>query len=330
MNKLSIIYFVLAFTLVFSYFWKYIYSTYYLNNDKNRELIYENFTWDLYFTPWFGFDEYRDIINNITTKEMRVYIYTFTYDKIIKLFQKLWDFWVDIKIIAENNQYWGWWWTYEKLLNKLLNHWIKIKNDSDMWTNYVHAKTIIFDDYFIVQSSNFTYSFFYKNREFVFKSWYSPILISLKKIFDKDWKWEEIDESIIHNNLLVCDINCRDHIEKILKSAEKSILIHTQYLSDDRIINILNSKKNIDLKIIVWDNQEIEDINILDWKYKILEKYYNHNKSILVDDKYLILWSMNLSTNSLDKNREIWIVTVNNDTISQYKKMFFWDWNSIE
>ncbi|MDR2416330.1 MAG: phospholipase D-like domain-containing protein [Candidatus Peribacteria bacterium] len=36
-----------------------------------------------------------------------------------------------------------------------------------------------------------------------------------------------------------------------------------------------------------------------------LKTRYNHTKMILVDRKYLLLGSMNLSDNSLDNNREI-------------------------
>jgi phosphatidylserine/phosphatidylglycerophosphate/cardiolipin synthase-like enzyme len=43
---------------------------------------------------------------------------------------------------------------------------------------------------------------------------------------------------------------------------------------------------------------------------------------MLIDGKYLLIWSMNLSSNSLDKNREVWIILIDNPQIKQFKEQF--------
>jgi phosphatidylserine/phosphatidylglycerophosphate/cardiolipin synthase-like enzyme len=43
---------------------------------------------------------------------------------------------------------------------------------------------------------------------------------------------------------------------------------------------------------------------------------------ILIDHKLLLLGSMNLSANSLDKNREIWILLTDPTLISQFSSQF--------
>jgi phosphatidylserine/phosphatidylglycerophosphate/cardiolipin synthase-like enzyme len=48
---------------------------------------------------------------------------------------------------------------------------------------------------------------------------------------------------------------------------------------------------------------------------------------ILIDHKILLLGSMNLSTNSLDKNREIWILLRDPSLIHQFSRQFTKDWN---
>jgi phosphatidylserine/phosphatidylglycerophosphate/cardiolipin synthase-like enzyme len=47
-----------------------------------------------------------------------------------------------------------------------------------------------------------------------------------------------------------------------------------------------------------------------------------HSKAILIDNKYLFIWSINFSKYSLDKNREIWILLKNWDIISKFKSLF--------
>jgi phosphatidylserine/phosphatidylglycerophosphate/cardiolipin synthase-like enzyme len=47
---------------------------------------------------------------------------------------------------------------------------------------------------------------------------------------------------------------------------------------------------------------------------------------ILVDNKTLLLGSMNLSATSLDKNREIWILLLDTAIIDTFTTQFYQDW----
>ena len=112
----------------------------------------------------------------------------------------------------------------------------------------------------------------------------------------------------IHPNLLICNINCRGVIEQLLNSAKESIIIQTQYITDDALRTILKSKKTLlEFKLLVADTDDNDELiryfgNQYARKFK---QYYNHTKMILIDHKTLLLGSMNLSATSLDKNREI-------------------------
>jgi len=54
----------------------------------------------------------------------------------------------------------------------------------------------------------------------------------------------------------------------------------------------------------------------------MLDKYTMHSKAILVDKKYLFIWSVNFSNYSLDKNRETWVLLTNNDIILKFIRLF--------
>lgn len=112
----------------------------------------------------------------------------------------------------------------------------------------------------------------------------------------------------IHPNLVICNINCRGVIEHILSDAKESIIIETQYINDAAIIDILSKqqKKLKEMKLLVADittNDMVQSL-LPDFTKKYTERYL-HAKMILIDHKLLLLGSMNLSSNSLDKNREI-------------------------
>ena len=60
-----------------------------------------------------------------------------------------------------------------------------------------------------------------------------------------------------------------------------------------------------------------------------MKKPYVHTKMILIDQKILLLGSMNLSANSLDNNREIWILLLDPQLITAFLDQFRADWEKI-
>ncbi|NOZ44342.1 MAG: hypothetical protein GXP45_04330 [bacterium] len=111
-----------------------------------------------------------------------------------------------------------------------------------MKTKYVHSKFSLLDREFWIQTANLTHSSFFKNREYYFVSQDTGVYQSLQTIFDKDRKGEKIQLEDIHPNLLVCNINCRPVLEDLLSSAQESLIIQTQYISDPHIANIVANK----------------------------------------------------------------------------------------
>ncbi|MEI6774860.1 MAG: hypothetical protein WCL18_09120 [bacterium] len=96
----------------------------------------------------------------------------------------------------------------------------------------------------------------------------------------------------IHPNLVVCNINCRGVIEQLLSSAQKSIMIQTQYITDDALRTILKSKKALpEFKLLVADTDDNDQLiryfgNTYARKFK---QQYNHTKMILIDHTTLLL-----------------------------------------
>jgi len=55
---------------------------------------------------------------------------------------------------------------------------------------------------------------------------------------------------------------------------------------------------------------------------KVWKKPYVHAKMILIDDTYLIVSSINMSANSMDKNREIGIILIDSFLLQGFKEQF--------
>ncbi|USN55491.1 MAG: hypothetical protein H6765_02610 [Candidatus Peribacteria bacterium] len=193
-----------------------------------------------------------------------------------------------------------------------------------MGTNFNHTKTFILDDdTYIISTANLSYTSMRKNREYRFVGHNAAIVQSLQMIFAKDWKGIPLFKKDIHPNLLVCPVDCREKLMSYILSADKSLVIATQYIQDEELISLLQDKaKYIPISIIVSDNQEPGWLENFGTGVKYLGEPYLHAKNILIDDKALIIGSMNLSSNAMDHNREISIAITDSSAIRDFKKQF--------
>ena len=106
--------------------------------------------------------------------------------------------------------------------------------------------------------------------------------------------------------------------------------MYFQYLSDEKLENLLIKKalEWIKIRIVVSKDfylerkDKIKKLEEKGIKIKYLKSVKMHSKAILIDDKYLFIWSVNFSRYSLDKNREIWVLLKNLDIISKFQNLF--------
>jgi len=284
----------------------------------------QNITWQLRITPFGSADKYMNVVGQ-TKHVLKLQTYDFTEKRIKALFKQLLDKGVNIQLIQEDKKYQQFQNTFKQVQN-LFSGYVnfQIKSDKQMGTEYVHSKINIVDSWFIIQTANLTHSSLFVNREHFFWSQHSGVLASLTMIFDKDRKGEKIQLRDIHPNLVICNINCRTVIEQLFSGAKTSIIIQTQYIADQNIMKILQSKSALERRFIVSDTDSSDDALKLfpNTILKRLKKPYNHTKMILIDHKILLLGSMNLSANSMDKNREIWIILLDPTIIKEFLSQF--------
>ncbi|MFA7717999.1 MAG: phospholipase D-like domain-containing protein, partial [Candidatus Absconditabacterales bacterium] len=238
---------------------------------------------------------------------------------------------VNIQLIMENQKYQQFQDTFKDIQNTFSGYSnFTIKSDKQMKTEYVHSKIDLLDSGFLIKTANLTHSSFFANREYMFYSTNSGVLQSLKTVFSKDWAGEAITSKDIHPNLVICNLNCRTVIEKLLQQAKESIIIQTQYINDPSILNILSQQQKLpELKMLVSDTDTNDTlIGYLGNYTRKLTKPYLHAKMILIDHKIILLGSMNLSANSLDMNREIGILLLDPTIIHGFTTQFSTDWNS--
>lgn len=283
-----------------------------------------NITGALRTSPFGTEQKFLDLINNA---QDRIYIqsYLVTNKKIITALQQASiRSGVDIKLMIERRPYQSYRDDYAALEYYFSGTSIELLPDTQLGIDYLHAKLTIIDDAYIVQTANLTASSFTKNREHFLYGTSTDILSGLVQVFLDDWYDKVYYATDLQPNIVVCPINCREVVEWLLSSAEKSIIIQTQYITDPAIMNILKNKSSLDMQIIVADVDSNDKILSYFWPEKVryLPKPYVHTKMILIDSKTLLVGSMNMSANSLDENREIGLLTLDAQVIQNFLWQF--------
>lgn len=285
----------------------------------------QDISWSFFRSPGESLAKELESFNS-AQHTLDIWTYEFTQKDFKTTIKKIAEKGVNIRIIVEDKKFQQFQNTL-KVLSQDFSWYqnIQLKSDKQMGTEYTHAKVNLIDSWFIIQTANLTKSSFSSNREHFFQSFDPWILASLQTIFKNDRNGEKINMKDIHPNLVICNINCRGVIEQLLTSAKESIIIQTQYITDDALRAILKTKKTLpEFKLLVAntpDNDELTRFYGSTYARKFTQ-YYNHTKMILIDHKILLLWSMNLSATSLDKNREIWILLLDPTIINTFTTQF--------
>lgn len=344
-QKISTFLFIVIFFWVFSYFyWEDFFS--HLEKKENISKQEKIISWKLekfsvekirelektnfYYTP--SQEVLWKIVHKINKSKKSVFIevYMLTERKIkIALFnaQKRG---VDVKIILEHSPY---------LAVHLNKKYFKEYSDAGInivWSNaknYTlnHSKIILIDnEELILSTGNFTASNFKYNRDLFIFSKDENIVSSFSKIFEKDFIWEKYD--FYDDSLVISPSYSKIKIQKLINSAKENIKIYIPYLKDKEILKLIKNKAKswVKIKIIMADfgyksftenNPNYKKYNILEVK-EISTKVKMHSKAVLVDKKYLFIWSTNFSKSSLDQNREMWVLLKNKEIIVQFNKLF--------
>lgn len=282
--------------------------------------------WELRVSPYWVEDQFLARVW-ATQYSLDVRLYMLTYKKVETLLKNLAQLWVTSRLIWENLPY-GWSdKEFKKLSDRLSAYGIQTYTDEHLWTNFNHTKTYISDkSRFLISTANASYTSFWRNREYWFASNDPTVASNLSQLFEQDIVWDTIDPDQIHPAVLVCPVDCRKKIDLLLDSARTSIHIQAQYIQDNHIIDTLieySKNTDIDIKILVgvWQDPWWLD-PFGPWVVKIQDEPYNHSKAIMIDSSLLMIWSMNLSTNGLDNNREIGIFTQDRRAVSRFDRQF--------
>ncbi len=193
--------------------------------------------------------------------------------------------------------------------------------------NFNHAKYFISDDQWMLSTGNATKSSYSKNREFFVFGQDAQVHQDLVSIFDADFHQKSLSTPV--QKITFSPINARSRIIRSLKEAKREIIIFSASVSDPEILELLKKRKEEGIAILlcVGDLPKASEISRFadllgpEITYIQAKKPYVHAKSILIDQTYLLVGSMNLTANSLDHNREVGLILQNNSIVKPLREL---------
>jgi len=280
----------------------------------------------LFVQPGAGHTPIIDVINSAQS-EILVEVYLFSDKETITALEQAKVRGISVKVMLEQHPFGG------SGSNQNVSTELSSVGIQTQWTNpafaLTHEKVIIIDGKAVcILNQNLTTAAFTKNREYDVCDENSEDVSEAKNIFNSDWERKSF--SPVAANLVVSPDNSRGKLTALINSAQKSLDLEIEVLEDDKIVGLLAEKaKTIPVRIIIPPKRSISlNRTVEGAQMKTLNSPYIHAKLLIADGERAYVGSINLSSQSLDKNRELGIIISQPDLVESLNKSFRADFES--
>lgn len=206
---------------------------------------------------------------------------------------------------------------------------------------FVHEKSFVIDDKTaIISTANTTGSSYSSNREYQVQLENPELVSEIAKVFDADWAGIDID---LKDSKLVWSPsqttsaglvrgNAREKILNLINGATQRLMLEQEAMADEAVILALIAAQTRGVAVSLVGSPKVatdtyfvagaDRLKAAGVNVRWLQTNLVHAKVILADDARGFVGSENMSTNSLNANRELGVIlekTDSPDAISQLK-----------
>jgi phosphatidylserine/phosphatidylglycerophosphate/cardiolipin synthase-like enzyme len=184
------------------------------------------------------------------------------------------------------------------------------------WTSpafaLTHAKLLAADDRTVVISTaNFSRSAFTRNREFLFVSRDGALSRDVSALFRDDW--DRLRVTLRDADLVVAPQDARSMLSRLVRSARQSVRTYAEEVNDPAMESLLLrvARRGVRVEVVLAAGQTPRAAALLRQggiAVRTMRAPYVHAKMTVVDGREAYLGSENISTQSLDRNREVGVL----------------------
>jgi phosphatidylserine/phosphatidylglycerophosphate/cardiolipin synthase-like enzyme len=269
-------------------------------------------------------------------------MYLLTDTKIISALEEAASHNVTVRVMLETHPYGSGSISPTETLDKLKAAGVQAQPASPNFS-LTHEKGMVIDaSTAYIMTSNFTLSALgvsktTLNREYGIIDPNPQDVQTVTDIFNADWNHSSIQQ-IDDPNLVVSPVNSRSMFLALINSAHKSLTIEAEEMQDSEVEQALvnASKHGVQVQVILptpsggasdTNSDGITTIHQGSTQVKEDARLYMHAKIIIVDGQKAFVGSENISTASLNRNRELGIVVSDSGVLTTLSQTFQADWS---
>lgn len=248
---------------------------------------------------------------------------------------------IDVRVMLEPHPYGGSSISPQETLSKLQAAGVKAQYSSPDFS-LTHAKAMLIDgSTAYIMTSNMTNAAlgtgnYTKNREYDIVDTNPQDIQAIATIFQADWDHQPA--SFNDPNLVVSPVNARAAFDALIALAQHTLLVTGEEMQDDGIEAdlVAAARRGVHVQVILpassssssdSNSQGIATIQQGGVSVREDSQLYMHAKIIVVDGQRAFVGSENISTQSLDGNRELGLIIADNAVLNTLQQTFQADWN---
>jgi cardiolipin synthase len=298
----------------------------------------------VFVEPGAGESAITDAINS-AQKSVWVEMYLLSDRKVISALEDAANRGLDVRVMLEPHPVGGS--PPAKTIDQLTSAGIKAQ-DTDPAFALTHEKGMIIDGTTAyIMTSNFTRSAlggypngqYQENREYDIVDTNPQDVQVVIAIFNADWN--RTTAQFNDPNLVVSPVNSRNDFTSLINSAHHTLLIEAEEMQDSSIEQAIVSAAQRGVKVQVIlpspsgssgdsNSQGINTIKQGGVQVREDTRLYMHAKIIVVDGHDAFVGSENISTQSLDQNRELGIIVSDQGVLNTLEQTFQGDWGDSQ
>jgi len=197
---------------------------------------------------------------------------------------------------------------------------------------HLHAKSYLVDNSIALISSVNYLQDWERTRDFGLITYDASVVGSLDETFAADWEGQNKQTtSAPPPTLVLSPNNSRQAISDFIASAQRSLLLEEEQFTDPSIVSALAERSNAGVSVQMVTNsaqeknyQPITDLLAQAPQARVgySAKLWMHAKLLIADGERMLMGSVNLTEESLDKRREVSILITNATYIARATAAF--------
>lgn len=244
---------------------------------------------------------------------------------------------VRVRVILEPHPFGGGERYARRAHDELARHGCQVRWSDPAFT-YTHEKALVIDGReALIMTCNLSASAFRRNREYGLVDRDPQDVGAVETLFEGDWR--DRPRTVNDAALVVAPQDARGDLLSLIGSARRQILIQDEEIVDPAAIAELGRKAASGIQVRVelpggrrLSSRALAAVDLLHQagiaQVRLMTRHYLHAKLIVVDGVRAYVGSVNLSANSLDRNREVGRLLSDPRIVDRLRQVFVADWTA--